>query len=374
MIDSQSALKNNMVYFRQNDIHVGSGFIFSFEEESYCVTAGHVIFGRDFDKEIKLDAYDSAKNHMQNLQLITGVDFAISYDLAVFKLINHNTKISPVSIFHTIHNPNLISCSYVQASCLNEPSYIPKIEFNEKLESNKFKVTFPSDFLHHFSQDLHGADAVAGYSGSPIILQTPSATSILHGIITRIPNYGVGSIVEVRSLEPLSDILPGLKIKSSDELDDDHSLITYHLELLENDRFTKWVDQWKNETENKNYYSNLQSKLKVIFGDQYEEELPKELQRIMIGDAYIKQIIETNTVLYSNYQNVVKTAEREHMVAFVNNAREAYEHYQQIYRDHLNVVSNDLNKFDLKLTEHKKIAQHDVSTWLAVCNLRFCDK
>lgn len=311
---------------------------------------------------------------ISNLQLITDLAFAINYDLAVIKISSNQKTINAVSICSAILNPKFISCSYVKASNLNEPFFIPRIEFNEKLNGNRSKVSIPFGFLHHFKMDAHGADALGGISGSPVILHSQNNPPIFHGVITRIPNNGVGNIVEIRSLEPLQDVIQDLQMRSHTELDDDHSLIRYHAALLENDRFDQWVEGWKNEPGNKNYYSNLKSKLKVIFGDQYINEMPKELQRIMIGDSYIKQIIEKNSVLYGHYQDIVQTAEREHMVAYVNDAKEAYEHYQKIYNEHLQVVMSDLDDFDLRRTDHKKIAQHDVSTWLAVCNLRFCEK
>ena len=81
-----------------------------------------------------------------------------------------------------------------------------------------------------------------------------------------------------------------------------------------------------------------------------------------------------NKVCSGPDQDVVKTAEREKMLAYVSNKQEAYEHYQTIYKDHLDVVNEDLSEFNLRKTDLKKIAQYNVSTWLAVCNLRFGKK
>ncbi|TOO76402.1 hypothetical protein, partial [Vibrio parahaemolyticus] len=85
-------------------------------------------------------------------------------------------------------------------------------------------------------------------------------------------------------------------------------------------------------------------------------------------------VIEKDSTLFESYEDVIETAERDKMEKYVSSKHEALEHYNNVYQEHLDVINEDLGQFDLSRTDRKKIAQYNVATWMAVCNLRFSKK
>jgi len=94
----------------------------------------------------------------------------------------------------------------------------------------------------------------------------------------------------------------------------------------------------------------------------------------MIGDEIVKNDIESDSMLAEAYKEVITTAERDCMHEHVTNASEALKHYKKVGDNHLEVIKEDLAEFAFNATDRKKIAHHNVATWMAVCHLRFTQK
>ncbi|MGR6859618.1 hypothetical protein ACU5EH_04315 [Aliivibrio salmonicida] len=371
MIELKEKIKSNFVFFKKEGLHVGCGFIISVNNKLYCITAGHVIYGKKFDSKLELDIYAVSGQAIVDFRCITDLSFAKDFDIAVLMIDSKIDNILDVIVTTPVFNTSLKSLSYVQPQSLSTPYFIDSIVVDERLEGNSVRYKVPHGYFNNFVEDQHGADAMEGISGSPVLLCTPDASIVFHGVIAKIPNQGIGGLVEIRGLEPIVRVIEGLELKSCEDFDENSTLVRFNTQLIEDVNFEQWVDQWKVSPGNEEYHGNLEMKLKTIFGDSYTKELPVELENIMIGGECVKNIIERDSQLYDSYRDVVKTAEREKKLAYVSNKQEAYEHYQTIYKEHLEVIKEDLTKFKLSRTELKKIAQYNVSTWMAVCNLRF---
>ncbi|QFI37037.1 hypothetical protein FR932_03930 [Moritella marina ATCC 15381] len=371
MIQLKENIKNNFVYFRSQGIHIGGGFIIPFNNEYYCITAGHVIFGRDFSKEREFNIFCTKNNHLDSYELLSCIEFARKYDLTILKIKTNIDHVCDVVICDSIINSKLMSLSYVKAENLNEPVFLELISFSDKLEENKVRYNVKTHSFNNFTEDLHGPDAMEGISGSPLLLCNSDGSIVFHGVINKIPNNGVGDLVDSRALYPIKEIIEDIEVVSRDSFDSSHKLIKYNSGLLSEDKFNRWIEDWKNKPENKNFYSNLEEKLENIYGDSFYEELPKELQKIMIGDKCFKDVIERNSALFECYQDVVETAERDSMLEYVNSNREALQHYKKVYENHLEIINEDLAHFGLSRTDKRKIAQYNIATWMAVCHLRF---
>ncbi|WP_318463061.1 hypothetical protein [Photobacterium leiognathi] len=374
MIALKNNIKFNFVFLRDGDIHIGCGFIFPFNESLYCLTAGHVVFGNKFDKERKINIFDIENNQIERIELLSSLQFAKDYDLAIYKINSDVKNIKNVILSESIVNNKLFSFSYIKANSISEPYFIDMCVFNDDLKSNKVRYSTKTNAFNNYEEDEFGGDAMEGISGSPMFLSTWDNSIVLHGIINKIPNQGVASFVETCELYPLKEIVKNIEIVSRFDFDSSHKLIRFSSNLDNKEKFNNWVENWRSLPENKGYYENLENKLKTIYGDSFDIELQNELQKIMVGDECYRNVIERNSVLYDSYQDVVDTAEKDPMKKFVRNESEALEHYQNIYRDHLEVITEDLSSFDLSRTDRKKIAQYNVATWMAVCHLRFSKK
>ncbi|PSV95188.1 hypothetical protein [Photobacterium iliopiscarium] len=239
------------------------------------------------------------------------------------------------------------------------------------LENENKYVVYSGQPFHDHAQDNFGAEAVKGISGSPLILATQDANVYFHGVINRISNKGVNSMPCARGLSPIKEYINNIIFYDKDKFDSDFKLMTYNRDILKKEKFKIWVDDWKSSSENSGYYQNLESKLKIMHGDYYEEYLYIELEKIMIGDECIKNDIESNSTLYESYIELSQTAAREHMHEYVDSSKEAVKFYKEVSNEHYRTIDSDLIGFGLKVTDKKKLAHYDIATWMAVCKLRF---
>ncbi|OZS42197.1 hypothetical protein [Photobacterium sanguinicancri] len=367
-------IKSNFVTLKSNGVHIGCGFLFKSNDDTYCVTAGHVVYGRKYDNERIVEILDNRGVNIERFELISFIDFAKKYDLALFKLYSKVDKLKPVILCNSITNNKLLSISYMKPTSLTDSFFLDAVKFNDDLDDNQFRYSAGQSAFNNFKDDTYGAEAMEGISGSPMLLCSWDGAIVLHGITSRIPNSGMFGFIETRDLTVLNEVVDSIDFKSSEDFDSNHRLIRFNRKLIDDERFNNWVDTWKNLPGNESFYGNLESKLETIHGDSYTSELPKELEKIMIGDECFKNVIEKNSTLYDSYDDVIETAERDKMEKYVSSKHEALEHYNKVYEEHLDVINEDLGDFDLSRTDRKKIAQYNVATWMAVCNLRFSKK
>ncbi|MGR2768267.1 hypothetical protein ACUYOF_12150 [Photobacterium ganghwense] len=370
----KDSIKLNFATIKSNGLHVGCGFIFKSHDITYCVTAGHVIYGNKYDIERSIEILDIRGSTIKRFEQLTFLDFARNHDLALFRLYSEVENIQPVTLCNSITNSKLLSISYMKPSFLKDSFFLDNVKFNDDLESNQFRYSTIPGAFNNFHEDAYGSEAMEGISGSPVLLCTSDNSIVLHGITSRIPNGGVLNFIETRDLTVLKDVVDSFEFKNSKDFDCNHRLISFNRKLIDDEKFNLWVDEWKNLPGNEEYYGHLESKLETIHGDSYKAELPKELEKIMIGDACIKNVIEKDSTLFESYEDVIETAERDKMEKYVSSRHEALEHYNNVYQEHLDVINEDLGRFDLSRTDRKKIAQYNVATWMAVCNLRFSKK
>jgi hypothetical protein len=370
----KNKIKKNYILFTCGETHIGCGLIVIIKGSLYCITAGHVIFGKEFDKEISPKLTTLQAHEIKEHELISDSEFAKKYDLAIFRIWDNIEDFHDITLCNTITNPKITSLTYIKATLLSDPYFLEPITYSDTLKENEYMYKAPSGSFNNFSEDEHGADAMEGISGSPIFLNTDDNELVFHGVISRIPNKGVSNLVTIRGIDRLALIVEKMQIKESTIYDSNFKLISYNKELLEKEKFLEWVEKWKAAPGNEGYYKNLKKKLKVIHGEYYKEYIPIELQKIMIGDACLKNDIESNSMLSEAYSEVISTAEREWMHEYVSTPSEALTYYKEVNKAHLEVIKSDLAEFDFKMTDQRKIAQYNVATWMAVCHLRFTKK
>ncbi len=376
MIELKEKIKHNFVVLEAQNIHKGCGFLFEVDSNIYCVTAGHVVFGREYeyDEGIDLEIYNVNKERLSDISLVSDLNFAKEYDLALYKVHSVISHLNLVTISEQIVNPQLITLAYIKATDLDERVFIDPITCSEKLFESSVRYKVPTNSFNNFQVDEFGASAMGGISGSPAILLTNDNQLVFHGIIEKIPNQGTGDLVDIRGLAPLKKYIDSLEVVEKLDFDGNSSLIKFSGARIDKLMLEQWVEKWKNEPENDGYYHNLEKKLKVIYGDDYHKELEKELKKIMVGDELIKTTIEKESQLFLDYEEVTDAAASHTQVKYVSNAQEAYEYYDKTYNDHFDSITEDLGKFGLKKSQRMRLAQYDIATWMAVCNLRFEEK
>lgn len=366
-------IKKNIIFFTFDNKHVGCGFVIVVNGCLYCITAGHVVFGKNYSSK----SFDLELNNIDGIplsehELISDSAFAKKYDLAIYKVWHDLACFNDVLLAESIENRKLSSLAYVKATALPQPFEIDGIRISEKLGGNEFKYKINSGLpFNDFRAELHGSELVQGISGSPLLLDTDNNEIVFHGVICKVPNNGVNSMPCIRGLNPIIEYIENISLIDKNKYDTDFKLINYNKALLEKENFDNWVECWRNEASNEEFYGNLTRKLKVMHGEHYQDYLSIELQKIMVGDECIRNDIEPNSALYDSYMEVSQTAARECMHEYVSTKKEALSFYKDVSREHLMVVSEDLEEFGLKRTDKRKLAQYDVATWLAVCHLRF---
>ncbi|HHB1565823.1 TPA: hypothetical protein ACN99F_003235, partial [Vibrio metschnikovii] len=215
----KNKVKSNFVIFKSNDTHIGCGFIFESNNDTYCVTAGHVVFGRKYDRERIIDIFNSDGNKIDKFELISFIDFARKYDLALFKLYSVVDNLAPVTLCDSVTNNKIISMSYMKPASMEDSFFLDKVKFNDELDGNQFRYSAGQNAFNNYQDDTYGAEAMEGISGSPMLLCSWDNTVVLHGITSRIPNSGVLGFIETRSLNPLKEIVREIDIVDRAEYD-----------------------------------------------------------------------------------------------------------------------------------------------------------
>ena len=183
----KNSIKLNFVTLNSSGLHVGCGFLFKSDDITYCITAGHVIYGPQYDVQRAVEILDVHGQHIERFEQLTFLEFAQKHDLTLFRLYSEVEEIEPVTLCNSITNSNLLSISYMKTGLLKDSFFLDNVKFNDDLETNQFRYSAIPGAFSNFYDDSHGAEAMEGISGSPVLLCTSDNTIILHGIMSRIP-------------------------------------------------------------------------------------------------------------------------------------------------------------------------------------------
>lgn len=160
MTTIKTKIKENYILFENEGIHVGCGFLIIISEKLYCVTAGHVVFSKNFDKERSLKIKNFKNIEFNNFKLLTNAIFAKTFDLAIFQFFEDANEYNYVQLYKNLVNPKLTSLSFIKATQLNESYFLEPITYSDSRHENELIYKAPCNSFNNFAEDEHGAQAM----------------------------------------------------------------------------------------------------------------------------------------------------------------------------------------------------------------------
>ncbi|WP_147692706.1 hypothetical protein [Vogesella mureinivorans] len=380
MVDFYNKIRSNSVDFYRNGTLNGRGVILESNGSFYVITAGHVVYGHNFELIdggeflIKLECGVQCKL----VCILTDCAFSKENELCILKVeleggLEANLK--KIELCRIVKNPEITSCSVIRPAIFqNENSYpVTNLTYREQVVSNALHdFNVEPNHLQSVQQGSGGSYLLAGISGSGLFVDAePSEGNLyLHGILCEVPHDGISATFRYSELDKIADI------DSEDitliEKNFDLSSAIKSRQMLKILRVEQnAINDWSANAENKIFFDNITRKMKVIYPAVSDalSERSKIIRLIIAGDSYIQNYIRKNQDLSSEYDYLMTA--REGPKIYLNtssNIAQAHEKYQEIQDECLQEVEESFSN-KLPLVEKKVIRNYIISTQLADCNL-----
>lgn len=360
----------------KNDIFIGSGVIFPWAGELLCLTAGHNLYGRDFDchpnlQEWKVSDYQGISHPV--VALIGDGEFAKEHDILLLKLdVQSSLEGFLCPQFCTIpQNP--------RHSLLFRGKYETSktIVTQRKLYFNSLCSGLAHQFLCAIDRSLlmnntysSGSDWLGGWSGSGLFLDD-HIELICAGIMTEIPNKGDDGQLQFTSVSAISMLGIDLNLIESGDLDFDKVLSKASLnaifEAVDEDAITRW----ENNEENKPQLLFINDKLpKVYPEEQLAINKRRIIKQLLVGKTYLTTELRKSEQLFSQYKTAYNVYDLADKQVYVNSRAEARSALTKIKQDYEKYLTDSLGG-DFSVSNVKLLSFYGVSEWIADCSLSF---
>jgi hypothetical protein len=362
-----------------DDNFLGSGVIFLLNDEIYTLTAGHNIYGIDFDENpLKDDLVIKDKdNNTYKVDEIKGnIEFIRQHDITLLKL-SKQEVVNELICLQFCSRPTHPEHSFIfrgtyKRTDNNEERTMPfdNLKYRTTHDSiSKFIIKSSSDELKTIDNE-GGSEWMSGFSGSGLFYQDLESL-VCCGIFLEIPDRGIGGELIFSDIKIIEKLGINLQVENSDKFDIDKALNASTIARIFREINEKTVEDWENTDKNNSKRDNIDRKLRVIYPTEnikrYKVKIIKNLLR---GGSFVS-ILSQKKYLYEIYQKAYmvfdEMEEKEFWVKDEDEASEKFKLIGKEYQTHLQEV------FDKKLdaSDIKIIEKYGISEWLANCSLNF---
>jgi hypothetical protein len=373
---SAASLNNTTGLIYKNDAFVGSSVLFPWQNELLCLTAGHNMYGRNFDRGPNLREWkviDHQGISHPVTQLIGDCEFASKHDIMLLKLDCQSTLnefFCPK--FCTIpQNPShsLLFRGKYEAS--------KTIVTHRKLYFNSLCIGFGHQFLCAFERALltnntysSGSDWLQGWSGSGLFIDNHKEL-ICAGIMIEIPNKGDDGQLQFTSVSALAQLGINLELMPSTELDFDKTLSKTSLTAIFETVDEQAISDWENNGLHKPQLEFINDKLPKVYPENnLSVNKRRIIKQLLLGKSYLMTELKKNEQLFSQYKNAYNVYNLEDKQVYVNNRPEALAALTKIKEDYEKYLSNSIGD-EFSVSDVKLLAFYGVSKWISDCSLSF---
>ncbi|SHK43373.1 hypothetical protein [Chryseobacterium polytrichastri] len=362
----------------KNEKYVGGSVIFPWGEELLCITAGHNLYGKNFDEIPNLEEW-SVSDYLGNChgvrECLGDIDHAKEYDIIVLKLNSkEDLSLYLCPCFYTIpRNPKHSFLFRGKYESANEPILQKNLSFNVVCQDSihKFLCDIDKEKLINSSFKT-GSTWLSGWSGSGLFLDNHDEL-ICFGVMIEIPNDGNDGQLKFTSVTAI-DIL-GLDLKTQDS-----TLLNYDKKLSKNS-LTSIIDQttdeaisnWEKEPINKPQLDYINLKLPKVYQDKLlEEKKNYVIKRLIVGQTFLSSELRKNQSIFDCYDEAYKVynlVDKEIDADSKKEARIGLNNMISEYEDYLKDQIGEL----LNVAEVKTLALYGISNWIANCSLSFTE-
>jgi len=355
---------------------VGSSVVFPWQDELLCLTAGHNLYGRQFDREPVLSDWQVTDHQQVShpvTELIGDQAFAAEHDIVLLKLDCQSDMANFVCPkFCTIpKNPRHSLSFRGQYEASKGPITHRNINYNELCPgtAHQFLCSIDRALLTNDNY-VSGNDWLKGWSGSGLFLDHPQDL-ICAGVMIEIPNKGNDGQLQFTSISAIAALGIGLQLRDSGDLDYDQRLNATSLTAIFDSIDEKTVSEWENNGEHKPQLEFINSKLPKIYpDDKLAVNKHRIIKQLLVGKAYLTTELRKNEQLFSQYKGAYNVYELEDKQFYVNGRPEALKTLTQIKEGYEKYLANTLSK-SFSVPDIKLLAFYGVSKWIADCSLSF---
>lgn len=360
----------------QNKQFVGSSVLFPWEKELLCLTAGHNLYGKNFDREPNLQDWE-VQDHDGILHPVTflmgDVEFAKKHDIILLKL---DCK----SSLDGFHCPKF--CTIPQNprhSLLFRGKYKTSttIVTHRKLSFASLCAGLDHKFLCDIDKGLlmnntfkSGSDWLEGWSGSGLFMDNHTEL-ICAGIMIEIPNKGDDGQLQFTSVSAIEMLGINLKLFNSSDLDYDKLFSSTSLTDIIDSADEAAIIEWEKSELNKPQLEFINDKLpKVYPQDQLNMNKRRVIKQLLVGKTYLVTELEKNEQLFRQYKDVYNVYDLEDKQVYVNGKREAKEALAKITEDYEKYLRESIGAH-FSVSDIKLLALYGISEWITDCSLSF---
>ncbi|TRX35106.1 hypothetical protein FNW52_11780 [Flavobacterium sp. ZT3R18] len=358
---------------------IGSGVIFLNKDKLYFITAGHNVYGKEFDKTWKKEQFSIVINGSIPIpikEICGDVEFAKKNDIVILELKktpSHDLKQFISIKFATIpKNPvhNLIlRGKYSNVKDIVNKSKIYYDQLNDQ-NNNQFLVNIPKDQLIN-SSFSSGSEWLGGMSGSGLFYDNYSKI-ICAGILIEIKDKGDNGKLLIAGISCLKELVDDIDIIDSHDLDLDTKFSSRMLLKIIEDVDVEVIREWEEKVENNPQLYFINKKLEQIYPpSELLKNKIRVIKTLISGINFLELELKNNEQLYNNYYSAYSVYDvSEDKTSYVNSKKEAKEFLDKMtdkYEKYLEVQLSD--KIDVSII--KLLTSYGISNWISNCSLDF---
>lgn len=355
---------------------VGSSVLFPYEGEFLCLTAGHNLYGKDFDqtpelRKWKVLDYKDVEHNV--IECVGDADFAREHDIIILKLeCSSDLELFHCPDFYTIpQNPAhsfLFRGKYEQSKTAVTQR---KLQFNSLCPENAFKFLCTIERSLLMNNDYKsGSDWLGGWSGSGLFLDNHDKL-VCFGVMIEIPNKGNDGHLQFSSVTAFEKLDIKLNLSVSSQLDFEEKLRTRSINSIFDQTDDEAILRWENEELNKPQLEYINFKLSQVYSDERLEKMKRNaIRRLIVGKSFLYSELRNHEMIYEKYKKAYNAFDLEELEVYANSKKEANDGLKKIkteYEDYLSsCLGNILGTDDIKI-----LSTYGISEWIANCSLSF---
>lgn len=355
---------------------VGSSVLFPWQDELLCLTAGHNLYGRQFDREPLLSDWRVTDHRQVShpvTELIGNQAFAAEHDIMLLKL----------DCQSDMNNFSCPKFCTIPKNPRHSLSFRGKYEASQNIVTQR-KISYAElcpgtnhQFLCSIDRALltndnyaSGSDWLKGWSGSGLFLDHPHDL-ICTGVMIEIPNKGNDGQLQFTSVSAIAALGIDLQLLDSVDLDYDQRLNATSLTAIFDAIDEKTVSEWENNGQHKPQLEFINSKLPKIYPDnKLAVNKQRIIKQLLVGKAYLATELRRNEQLFNKYKGAYNVYQLEDKQFYVNSRPEALKTLTQIKEGYETYLTDSLGR-SFSVQDIKLLAFYGVSEWIADCSLSF---
>jgi hypothetical protein len=360
-----------LVYYGRN--FVSSGIVFKIIDKVYFITAGHSIYGKEFNetKEVNKLEVKVAGVYLPVDTILGNVDFAKKHDLVVLKIDDKDASLDILDFkFYSIpKNPShrlIFRGSYDPEKGIsnNRDNLFDELE----KDTTKYRIETKKEKLVNSFYD-HGSDWLGGISGSGIFYQDKNEVCCC-GIIVEIINKGDEGKIMCASFEPAVALLPELNLIKSETLDFDSNLSKFSINKIIEDNTAEVISDWEIEPGNDPRVKHINNKLPLIYPEsQLVIEKTRLIRNFCIGINFIELELTNNETLKALYNEVYNAYDLQEKTIYADTRKEARVALNNIKDKYQSYLHSMLEEKGFNQATVILLKEYAISEWISNCSI-----